>query len=125
MTQSTPGPARVGGCRWLVSEDSAGLFPVRTGIAESEGNAWIAAFAAGRDALLEGRIRYLAIAVEDEIPTFGYSPGRDRHGRLDPDHVARHLEELLRDTLDRDSLVESGSPGDDGCGDESELAGAV
>jgi hypothetical protein len=49
--------------------------------------------------LLEGRIRYLAIAVDDEIPTFGYSPGRDRLGRLDPDHIVEHLDGLLHDTL--------------------------
>jgi len=49
--------------------------------------------------LLEDRIRYLAIAVDDEIPTFGYSPGRNRLGRLDPDHVAATLNLVLQDTL--------------------------
>jgi hypothetical protein len=89
----------VNSCRWLVSEDSAGLFPIHTGTAESEAEAWTAAYTAGRDALLDGRIRYLAIAVDDEIPTLGYSPSRDQHGRLDPDHVTLYLEELLADTL--------------------------
>ena len=99
MTQSTRDPGNVDRYRWLVSEDSAGLFPVRSGSAYSEADAWTVAFAAGRDALLEGRIRYLAIAVDDEIPTFGYSPGRDAHGRLDPDHVVECLDGLLLDTL--------------------------
>ena len=101
MTQCRPEPIRPDGYRWLVSEDSAGLFAIHTGIADSEADAWAAAMAAGRDALLEGRIRYLAIAVDDEIPTFGYSPGRDRHGRLDSDHVTHHLDGLLHDTVRR------------------------
>ncbi len=96
-----PHPANGAGCRWLVSEDSAGLFPVHTGTAESEAAAWTAAYAAGRDALIDGRIRQFAIAVDDEIPTLGYSPSRDRHGRLDPDHVREYLHELLYDTLHR------------------------
>lgn len=125
MTRCRPEPTRVGGYRWLVSEDSAGLLPVHTGIAESEANAWTAAFAIGRDALLEGRIQYLAIAVDDEIPTFGYSPGRDRQGRFDPDHVVQYLDELLHDTLYRLPVTGSGTPEDDGGGDESEFASAV
>src|SRR5438067_1271693 len=96
-----PHPPAADGCRWLVSEDSAGLFPIHIGTAESEAAAWTAAYTAGRDALLDGRIRYLAIAVNDEIPTLGYSPSRDRHGRLDPDHVTQYLDELLDDTLRR------------------------
>jgi hypothetical protein len=84
-----------------VSEDSAGLFPIHTGAARSEAAAWTAAYTAGRDALLNGRIQYLAIAVDDEIPTHGYSPSRDRHGRLDPDHVTQYLDEILADTLHR------------------------
>jgi hypothetical protein len=99
MTQPNPQPAHTGAHRWLVSEDSAGLFPINTGSAESEAAAWTAAFAAGREALLAGRIRYLAIAVDDEIPTAGYSPSRDRHGRLDPDQVTEDLDEALHDTL--------------------------
>jgi hypothetical protein len=99
MTQSAPDLSNTDGYRWLVSEDSAGLFPIRSGTAESEAHAWTVAFAAGRDALLEGRIRYLAIAVDDEIPTFGYSPGRDPHGHLDPSRVVECLSGLLLDIL--------------------------
>jgi hypothetical protein len=94
-----PQPTTVEGCRWLVSEDSAGLFPIHTGTAETEAAAWTAAYAAGRNALLAGRIRYLAIAVDDEIPTLGYSPSRDHHDQLDPNHVTQYLGELLQDTL--------------------------
>jgi hypothetical protein len=83
----------------LVSEDSAGLLPIRTGTAESATDAWTAAFETGRTALLDGQIRDLAIAVDDEIPTLGYSPSRDRHGRLDSDYVAEDLARLLQDTL--------------------------
>lgn len=85
--------------RWLMSEDSAGLFPVCTGVAASEAQAWTEAMQAGVAAMLAGGIRHLAIAVDDEIPTFGYSPGRDRHGRLDPVHVSHELTELLADTI--------------------------
>jgi hypothetical protein len=100
MTPSfIPRPTPTDGYRWLVSEDSAGLFPIHTGSAESEADAWTIAIAAGRDALLAGRIRCLSIAVDDEIPTFGYSPSRDRHGRLDPDHVTEYLQEVLHDII--------------------------
>ncbi len=94
-TVVTPRP----GHRWLMSEDSAGLFPVRTGTAATEAQAWTEAIHAGTAALLAGSIRHLAIAVDDEIPTLGYSPGRDRHGHLDPAHVSHDLTELLADTI--------------------------
>lgn len=101
MSMTTPAPDAhcQHGHRWLVSEDSAGLFPIGTGTAESATDAWTAAFAVGRAALLDGHIRDLAIAVDDEIPTLGYSPGRDRHGQLDSDYVAEDLVRLLHDTL--------------------------
>jgi hypothetical protein len=85
------------GYRWLMAEDSAGLFPVRTGTAATEAQAWTEAMHAGAAALLAGTVRHLAIAVDDEIPTFGYSPGRDCHGNLDPDRVRGDLAELLAD----------------------------
>ncbi|MGI8816113.1 MAG: hypothetical protein ACR2G2_12790 [Pseudonocardia sp.] len=94
-TVVTPRP----GHRWLMSEDSAGLFPVRTGTTATEAQAWTEAIHAGTAALLAGSIRHLAIAVDDEIPTLGYSPGRDRHGHLDPAHVSHDLTELLADTI--------------------------
>lgn len=152
MTSPAPELGSPDGYRWLVSEDSAGVFPIRTGTTESLAAAWTAAFAVGRDALLEGRIRFLAIAVDDEIPALGYSPGRDRLGRLDPEHVVAYLEGLLHDTLshlppDRpgrwvpavclsgevgsatrsvDRAVNaSDRPRDYGGGDESEFAGTV
>jgi hypothetical protein len=50
---------------WLISDDSAGLFPERSGVAPSITEAWSAAFAAGCAALLAGSIRHLAIAVND------------------------------------------------------------
>lgn len=87
------------GYRWLLAEDSAGLFPVRTGTAASEAQAWTEAMQARAAALLAGTVRHLAIAVDDEIPTFGYSPGRDRHGHLDPVRVTGDLAELLADTI--------------------------
>src|SRR5581483_5702994 len=99
MTTPAPSAHRQRGHRWLVSEDSAGLLPIRTGTAESATDAWTAAFETGRTALLDGQIRDLAIAVDDEIPTLGYSPSRDRHGRLDSDYVAEDLARLLQDTL--------------------------
>jgi hypothetical protein len=82
-----------------MSEDSAGLFPVRTGAAATVAQAWTEAMHAGAAALLAATIRHLAIAVDDEIPTFGYSPGRDRAGHLDPAHVSHDLVELLADTI--------------------------
>lgn len=85
--------------RWLVAEDSAGLFPVRTGATATESQAWTEAMHAGAAALLAGTIRDLTIAVDDEIPTFGYSPGRDRHGHLDATHVNHEITELLADTI--------------------------
>ena len=85
--------------RWLVSEDSAGLFPSHTGTAASEAAAWTAAYTIGREALLNGTIRHLCIAVDDEIPTFGFSPGRDHHGQLNPGEGTQYLDELLFDTL--------------------------
>lgn len=99
MTHCTPGPARGDGFRWLVSEDSAGLFPIHTGTAPSTAHAWIAAIDLGRQALLKGHIEQLAIAVDDLIPTCGYNPGRDEHGRLTPDHVAHDLDRLLGNIL--------------------------
>ncbi len=95
-TVVTAGPVH----RWLMSEDSAGLFPVRTGTAATAAQAWTEAMHAGAVALLDGTVRHhLAIAVDDELPTFGYSPGRDRGGRLDPVEVRHDLTELLADTL--------------------------
>lgn len=82
-----------------MSEDSAGLFPVRTGAAATAAQAWTEAIRAGAAALLAGTIRHLAIAVDDAIPTFGYSPGRDRHGHLDPTSVSHDLDDLLADTI--------------------------
>jgi hypothetical protein len=87
------------GHRWLISEDSAGLFPVRTGTAATEVQAWTEAIHAAASALLTGTIRHLTIAVDDEIPTFGYSPGRDAFGHLDPVRVSHELAELLADTI--------------------------
>ena len=97
MTETVVTPRR--GYPWLMSEDSAGLFPMRTGVAATEAQAWTEAMHAGAAALLTGTIRHLAIAVDDEIPTFGYSPGRDQHGHLDPLHVSRDLTELLADAI--------------------------
>jgi hypothetical protein len=97
MAETVVTPRR--GHRWLMSEDSAGLFPMRTGAAATEAQAWTEAMHAGAAALLAGTIRHLAIAVDDEIPIFGYSPGRDRHGHLDPTDVSHDLTELLADVI--------------------------
>lgn len=86
-------------CRWMISDDSAGLIPQSSGFAPSASDAWSAAFAAGRAALLTGCIDHLAVAVDDEIPQLTYSPSRDRNGRLDPIQVSCDLEDLLEDVI--------------------------
>jgi len=60
--------------RWLVSEDPAGLHPVRSGIAVTTASAWTTGLLAGLEALLNGTINDLAIAVDDELPTFSTAP---------------------------------------------------
>jgi hypothetical protein len=95
MTTAAPSPHRHLDHRWLVSEDSAGLFPIRTGTAES---------AAPRSRPAAPPCSTVRSAIspspsDDELPTLGYSPGRDRHGQLDSDHVAEDLARLLQDTL--------------------------
>jgi hypothetical protein len=83
-----------GAHRWSISEDSAGLDPLQIGLAATSHRAWVAALRAGHAALLDETITDLAIAVDDELPTLLYSPGRDRSGRLDPAAVERDLAEL-------------------------------
>jgi hypothetical protein len=91
MTQPA---AQRGEHRWCISKDTAGLDPVRIGTATTSPKAWAAALRAGHTALLEGTITDLAIAVDDELPTLLYSPGRDLSGRLHPATVERDLAEL-------------------------------
>lgn len=67
------------------------------GIAESAALAWTSAFDVGRAALLTGMLDELAIAVDEARPTVLYSPGRDRHGQLDPETVSFGLNRLLAD----------------------------
>ena len=94
----SPSTARCGVHRWLISDDSAGLNPVRVGIAKTCGEAWFAALRTGHTVLLDGTIIDLAISVDDELPTLLYSPGRDLSGRLDPAVVGHDLAELARAT---------------------------
>jgi len=86
-------------CTWLISDNSAGLYPERAGVARSAAEAWSAALAAGRAALLTGSIRHLAIAIDDEIPQLTYSPSRDCNGHLDPTRVSHDLDDLLLDVI--------------------------
>lgn len=83
----------------MVSEDSAGLIPIQVGTAATTAQAWTLALGAARAALLDGRAKEFAIAVDDELPTFGYSPSRRPDGRLDIDYLPHDLDQLLRDVL--------------------------
>jgi hypothetical protein len=85
--------------RWLVSEDSAGLIAIRAGTAATLAQAWTLALDTARAALLGGRAREFAIAVDDELPTLGYSPSRRPDGRLDVVYLLQDLDQLLRDVL--------------------------
>lgn len=68
----------------------------RQGTATTRAEAWLAALAAGRAALVAGELDDLAFAVDDALPTAIYHPARDDAGRLDPYEVTATLVEIYQ-----------------------------
>lgn len=66
---------------WYVASVGNWHRPHRSGSAATRAEAWIAALAAGRAALLAGELDDLAVAVNDAVPLAHYHPARDGDGR--------------------------------------------
>jgi hypothetical protein len=67
----------------------------RVGVAASLREAWTAALAAGRTALLSGQLDDLAASIDGELEAL-HSPGRNRAGELDPAELTADLVETFQ-----------------------------
>src|SRR4051812_4367017 len=81
---------------WTISSAGDWTETHRHGRASTRADAWLAALAAGRAALLTGDLVDIAIAVDDALPTALYFPARNEDGTLDPIEVTAAFVEIYQ-----------------------------
>lgn len=95
---------------WYIASVGTWHRPHRTGSATSRAEAWIAALAAGRAALLAGELDDLAVAVDDALPLAHYHPAPDESGELNPYEVTAAMVEIYQSQTSGDVAARIANP---------------
>lgn len=90
------------GVPWYIAAVGQWHRPHRSGSAATHADAWLAALAAGRAALLADELDDLAVAVDDALPLAHYHPARDGDGTLDRGEVTADLVEIFQSQTSAD-----------------------